>query len=483
MNFADLYNDNRSAVQRALTAMWCGEASNESQKQYISQMKEVIGDLFAPKNAVPLVQCMNSYKPVFSVDTDTAKAEVGTLWKAPYSPYEHQYQSWHSLLNETSPDGKPMSICVTTGTGSGKTECFMMPLVYDLMANGQQGQIQAIFLYPLNALMEDQKERLEALLQGTNLTYAVYNGDLPETEPKPDDTTPEAERQRRHIAQIRGAYLDEHNNTHYKYEHILYTRKQVRNNPPNILLTNPTMLEYILLRGADANLINAQSLRWIAIDETHTYTGAGAAELAMLLRRVLLAYNVDAHDIRFATSSATFGNGDDEEQKLREFISGITGTSEEQVKVIGGERVGEKEIPHGEDEERWRKIFKFDFIELDKLFSGDESIYEKLQMLDAMCQREEERYKAAGEKNPRMKLKVHYFYRVPNNGLFDLQGCIFMNQKPGLTAGQQNNSSTVCYRDTGSNICVEKKLFNSNNIRMECCNHLIEIGINNFQPG
>lgn len=79
-----------------------------------------------------------------------------------------------------------------------------------------------------------------------------------------------------------------------KFPHMIYTRKDVRNNPPHIVLTNPTMLEYILLRGADSKLIVAskQSLRWVAIDETHSYTGADAAELAMLLRRVLLAFKV-----------------------------------------------------------------------------------------------------------------------------------------------------------------------------------------------
>ena len=68
-----------------------------------------------------------------------------------------------------------------------------------------------------------------------------------------------------------------------KYPHMVYTRKAVRDTPPHIVLTNPTMLEYILLRGADAKLIVAgkHSLRWVVIDETHSYTGAGAAELAM----------------------------------------------------------------------------------------------------------------------------------------------------------------------------------------------------------
>lgn len=90
----------------------------------------------------------------------------------------------------------------------------------------------------------------------------------------------------------------------------------------------------------------------------HTLIQAGAAELAMLLRRVLLAFKVDAQDIRFATSSATFGNGEDkekDERELKEFIAGITGINADQVEAVGGSRIGETEIPQGEDEERWKK--------------------------------------------------------------------------------------------------------------------------------
>ena len=57
MNFSELYKNNRTAVERALVAMWCGESANDSQKSYIKQLKSLIGDLFAPKNAVPVVQC------------------------------------------------------------------------------------------------------------------------------------------------------------------------------------------------------------------------------------------------------------------------------------------------------------------------------------------------------------------------------------------------------------------------------------------
>jgi hypothetical protein len=439
MNFSELYKNNRTAVERALVAMWCGDAANDSQRAHIKQLKSVIGDLFVPKNAFPVVQCMNSYIPVAKAQEEAAKALVGSLWKASYAPYEHQRKSWDALLNQHTEDGKPKSIVVTTGTGSGKTECFMMPLVHDLSRNALPGEIQALFLYPLNALMEDQKERLEELLNiveqtsGVKLTYTVYNSDLPEIEPKATDMSDDAEKLRTRIEQITGGkYIYDKPNPNEKgfyrldkpkYKHMVYTRKAVRETPPNIVLTNPTMLEYILLRGSDAHLISASkhSLRWVVIDETHSYTGAGAAELAMLLRRVLLAFNVDAKDVRFATSSATFGNGEDkekDEKELKEFIAGITGVRIDQIEAINGERIGEKEIPHGEDEARWKTIFAKDYVALNELYPGNESIAEKLKMLDDICQREEDRYKAAGRNVPDMKLKVHYFYRVPNNGLF-----------------------------------------------------------------
>lgn len=438
MNFSELYQNNRLAVERALVAMWCGESHNDSQRTFIEKMKKIIGEIFAPKNAVPVVQCMNSYESVHSVEVEKAKELVGDLWTSEYPPYEHQYKCWNTLLKETTViDGeeKPMSIVVTTGTGSGKTECFMMPLVHDLKQHAEDKTIQALFLYPLNALMEDQKERLESLLKGTTLTYTVYNGDLPETEPNETDKSEDAMKLRKRIEQITGGKYALHNSEsegkkkdYYvleekKFPHMLYTRQMVRKTPPNILLTNPTMLEYTLLRKSDEKIIKAGkgSLRWVAIDETHSYTGAGAAELAMLLRRVLLAFNVDACDVRFATSSATFGNGEDKEKdkkELREFISGITGITPNQVKVIDGVRIGENEIPEGEDSERWKTIFEKDYVSLDELYPEISPISEKLQRLDEMCQREEIRIKEIGKDNPDMKLKVHYFYRVPNNGLF-----------------------------------------------------------------
>ena len=426
--FAELYKNNRTAVEKTLAAMWCGEARNESQKGYINQLKMIIPEVFAPKDAMPLVQCMNSYETVYPEHEAEAKEMVGTLWQkcmpnadTYYPPYEHQYQCWKTLLKEKTPDGKNMSIVVTTGTGSGKTECFMLPLVQDLIEHHIPEQVQAIFLYPLNALMEDQKARMEKLLAGTNLTFAVYNGDMPEFLPNEEDKN--YKKVLRKIDVIRGITRDEAGNViEEKYPHVIATRAELRQHPANILLTNPTMLEYILLRDKDRKLIHEKqeeegegTLRWIALDETHTYTGAGAAEIAMLIRRVLMAYGVTTDEVRFATSSATIGNGSENaKEELKDFIAGITGLQTNQVKYVDGKRKGIDVIPE-EDKEYWLKLINDNhdgYIKLDDLIKEGDTIEEKLVRLDEMCQKAED----MGLED--LRVKVHYFYRVPNHGLY-----------------------------------------------------------------
>jgi len=422
--FAKLYKDNRKAVVNTLTSMWCSEAKDASQDATTKELSGIIANIFTPENAQPLVQCMNNYEEVNTVTPAEAETLVGNLWRKTmpegkyYPPYEHQYQCWHTLLREKSGDGKPMSIVVKTGTGSGKTECFMLPLVRDLLDHPIDGQVQAIFLYPLNALMEDQKARLEKILEGTNLTYAVYNGDLPE-KVLPANAH-DYQKVLRKIDEIKGIERDGQGNIiKCKYQHAVGTREELRKHPANILLTNPTMLEYILLRDKDQTLIqpDKHSLRWIAIDETHTYTGAGATEIAMLLRRVLMAYDVTTDTVRFATSSATIGGNDggNPDEELRQFIAGITGLEERQVRVVDGKRKGIEKIPHDEDEKYWKRLINANtdgYIPLDKLFDGQETIEENLEHLDRMCQ------KAEDKNLTDLRVKVHYFYHVPNQGLF-----------------------------------------------------------------
>lgn len=227
-------------------------------------------------------------------------------------PYKHQTESWKAMLGE--PKGK--TIVVTSGTGSGKTECFMVPVLQDLVNQNKQGAIQAIFLYPLNALMDSQRKRVAAWCKALNpqVTFAIYNGDTKESSNKQEDGD---------------AYPE------------LISREAIRETPPQILFTNPTMLNYMLLRNKDRPILEQSQgkLRWILLDEAHTYTGSAAAELALQLRRVLQAFNVTVDEVNFAVTSATMGDSAEAQDQLKTFVSQLTGKKPEDIVIIGGQRI------------------------------------------------------------------------------------------------------------------------------------------------
>ena len=298
LRFAKLYRNCKQEFANTVSAMWGGNPHTPQQELYAKQLRAIANGIFAPEDAMPLVECMDPYETIKPEEKEKAIQLVNGLWKKPYLPYKHQMESWEVLRNGFV-DKKVKSIVVTTGTGSGKTECFMDPLVADLMDRWKENPtngVKAIFIYPLNALMEDQKLRLQELLSDTDLHFAVYNGNLIEDMPALSDDSQEAKLNRLRIKQEKS-----------KFPSILATRKEMRTRKPDILLTNPTMLEYMLLRNKDQVLFENADLRWIVIDETHSYTGAGAAELALLMRRVLMAFNKKAsphHQQLSATATA-----------------------------------------------------------------------------------------------------------------------------------------------------------------------------------
>lgn len=230
-------------------------------------------------------------------------------------PFLHQEQAWRHLRVE-----EPRSVLVTSGTGSGKTECFLVPILdYLARARVEEGPltgVRALFLYPLNALINSQRDRLRAWsapFKG-DLRFCLYNGETPERVGRASAGTPE---------QVRD-------------------RKTLRDDPPPILVTNSTMLEYLLIRREDQRIITPSKgkLRWIVLDEAHTYLGSHAAEMALLLRRVLHSFEVDASEVRFVATSATIGSDSDEsEGLLRKFLADLAGIEPERVLVIHGQPV------------------------------------------------------------------------------------------------------------------------------------------------
>ncbi|MCX4092078.1 DEAD/DEAH box helicase [Nocardia sp. alder85J] len=168
------------------------------------------------------------------------------------------------------------NLVVSTGTGSGKTESFLLPILNALVAERAAGTlgpgVRALLLYPMNALANDQLKRLREMLSGVpDITFGRYTGEtktgLREAESTFQALHPSARR----------------------LPNELLSREEMRATPPHILLTNYAMLEYLLLRPDDLDLFegdHAGTWKFIVLDEAHVYDGAQGAEVALLLRRL-----------------------------------------------------------------------------------------------------------------------------------------------------------------------------------------------------
>jgi ATP-dependent helicase YprA (DUF1998 family) len=204
--------------------------------------------------------------------------------------YRHQEQAIRKIT-------AGRNVIVASGTGSGKTESFLVPILDALAAEQARGTlspgVRALLLYPMNALANDQMKRLRQILADVPyITFGRYVGDTPNRSGEAAD---------------KFAVL---NPGEPRLPNELLSRAEMRESPPHILLTNYAMLEYLLLRPADIDLFEGpHGGHWsfIAVDEAHVYDGAKAAELAMLLRR--LRDRVAAgRSLRCIATSATVGD-------------------------------------------------------------------------------------------------------------------------------------------------------------------------------
>lgn len=266
---------------------------------------------------------------------DPALAKVMVQRSGAPNAYLHQSQAIGHLLG---PDPGPL--VVTTGTGSGKTECFLLPVIQNAIEDAvrfHHAGLTALLIYPMNALANDQQERIQAFLQASGHTHVTVE--------RYDRSTKEDQRRR------------------------------LRANPPHILLTNYMMLEYLLVRPADRDALFANHrCRFVVLDEVHAYRGSLGANIALLYRRLLAHLRQARQDWladdrgdpkRFpaplaVATSATIKSVDEtgrspeqvrglREAAVREFLGKLTGIDPALFTVLGEELRGLQVPP----EARW----------------------------------------------------------------------------------------------------------------------------------
>jgi ATP-dependent helicase YprA (DUF1998 family) len=245
-----------------------------------------------------------------------------------FTPHRHQAEAWERLSSLHHP---PQPTLVTTGTGSGKTESFLVPLLDHCRRNSHVRGIKALVLYPMNALANDQARRIAGLVHDHpdelgGVRVGLYTGDSPDSS-----------------AMSEGS--------------VIGNRYELRSNPPDILLTNYKMLDMLLLRSEDRPLFEGagHSLRYLVLDEFHTYDGAQGTDVAMLLRRLGMALGTTGIDgpltgIAPVATSATLGNSAGDTRALRDFAETVFGVPFPTEAVVGEDRLTAEEwatVPRG----------------------------------------------------------------------------------------------------------------------------------------
>lgn len=199
---------------------------------------------------------------------------------------------------------QPRNTIVATGTGSGKTESFLVPIVDDCLRHPQPGGIRAVIIYPMNALANDQLDRLRRYLRGSGVTFGRYTGDTPFN----DEYA-----QQRGIPRLDNAPREER-----------YTRQEIQRDPPQILITNYVMLEYLLLRKQEQKIFQGVQPRYLVLDEVHTYVGILGAEVACLIRRLKQHTGLQSGKLICVGTSATVG-AEQGHQPLLDFATELFG--------------------------------------------------------------------------------------------------------------------------------------------------------------
>ena len=240
--------------------------------------------------------------------------------------YVHQEQAVRRAV-----EGR--NLVVSTGTGSGKTESFLIPILNALMREKEiEGKltpgVRALIVYPMNALANDQVDRLRSTLSNySDITFGCYTG---QTEYSYDKA----------LLQYKKLNHDDVTGEEKcPLSNELISREQMKDTPPHILITNYAMLEYFMLRPADNVFFDGQHAnhwKFIVLDEAHTYTGSTGIEVAYLLRRVVA--QLKNPSIQYILTSATLGD-ENSNKEVVDFASNLCNATFNEQDIIRAQRI------------------------------------------------------------------------------------------------------------------------------------------------
>ena len=262
------------------------------------------------------------HEPFVSVKLPFRVAEHGNerfdAIHSDYAPYVHQNKAFDRLNGDD-----PRSTLVATGTGSGKTECFLYPVLeYCYQHRGESG-IKALIIYPMNALATDQALRIARLIHSSpelrgNVNVGMYVGGQSSLDSKT-----------------------------MQPDKVITDHETLLQSPPDILLTNYKMLDYLLVRPKDASLWSRNddpdTLRYIIVDELHTFDGAQGTDLACLIRRLKSRLKVQPGYLCCVGTSATMG-GPESRSAMLEYAHAVFGEPFEDDAIVTEDRLSSREF-------------------------------------------------------------------------------------------------------------------------------------------
>jgi hypothetical protein len=231
---------------------------------------------------------------------------------------------------------------ISTGTGSGKTECFLYPIISRCLRLRDEGAppgIVAVLVYPMNALAEDQLGRLRDLLAGTGIPFAMYVGKTPEHAADVPGQRLRAGSSREDYRQALARAQAERRGTAVHPPEERCSREEMRTpgKQPRILLTNVKQLELLLTRHVDAELFDGTQLDFVVFDEAHTFGGALGAEAACLIRRLRAFCGRGPGETACVATSATIADPERGPEAAREFAARFFGVPQAEVTLVGEE--------------------------------------------------------------------------------------------------------------------------------------------------